>query len=51
MIRLKSLLVEKKDKSAVRVLFVGDDQTLQSNSYAKQLLKKSNIITKIKLPK
>jgi hypothetical protein len=47
MIRLKSLLVEKKDKNALKVLFVGDDQTLQSNSYAKQLLKKSNIDGKI----
>lgn len=47
MIRLKSLLLEKKDKSALQVLFVGDEQTLQSNSYAKQLLKKSNIEGKI----
>ena len=47
MIRLKSLLFEKRNKSALQVLFVGDSQTLASNSYAKRLLNTRDIDGKI----
>ena len=47
MIRLKSLLFEKQNKSALQVLFVGDSQTLASNSYAHRLLNSNNIDGKI----
>lgn len=43
MIRLTTLLLEKEDKSTLKVLFIGDSQTYVPNSYAKQLLRLPNI--------
>jgi len=43
MIRLTTLLLEKEDKSTLKVLFIGDSQTYGANSYAKQLLRLPNI--------
>jgi hypothetical protein len=37
MIRLTTLLLEKEDKSTLKVLCIGDSQTYAANSYAKQL--------------
>jgi hypothetical protein len=43
MIRLTTLLLEKEDKSTLKVLFIVDSQTYVPNSYAKQLLLLPNI--------
>jgi LAS superfamily LD-carboxypeptidase LdcB len=48
MIRLKNILFEQDDSTKVpKVLFIGDRQTLASNSYASQLLKSKIIDGKL----